>query len=215
MYVSSLLFCMFLNYIRSAMEENTSNSTMVTTEGYDSNGSSSYNHRLVCKNSRYDNSPSSLRFKGVVLQQNGHWGAQIYANHQRIWLGTFKSERAAAMAYDSAAIKLHSNDHHRNFPWTNITIQEPGFQELYTTDAVLNMIDPWFSASGSFIWTLKQESGQSHSLQQFGVSNSIGRMGLGPGQQLKILTNFIRKQILINLNRILISLKKEMKEGNY
>ncbi|RWR72201.1 AP2/ERF and B3 domain-containing protein [Cinnamomum micranthum f. kanehirae] len=148
------------------MEENTSNSTMVTTEGYDSNGSSSYNHRLVCKNSRYDNSPSSLRFKGVVLQQNGHWGAQIYANHQRIWLGTFKSERAAAMAYDSAAIKLHSNDHHRNFPWTNITIQEPGFQELYTTDAVLNMIKDgsYESKFADYIRTISSNAANNETL---------------------------------------------------
>ncbi|XP_051116457.1 AP2/ERF and B3 domain-containing transcription factor At1g51120-like [Andrographis paniculata] len=80
------------------------------------------------------------RFKGVIPQQNGHWGAQIYANHQRIWLGTFKSEIDAAMAYDSAAIKLRNNDPHRNFPWTHISSQEPSFQNQFTTEVVLNMI---------------------------------------------------------------------------
>ncbi|OMP03475.1 hypothetical protein COLO4_10399 [Corchorus olitorius] len=85
-------------------------------------------------------SSSSARSKGVVPQQNGHWGAQIYANHQRIWLGTFKSEKEAAMAYDSAAIKLRSGDSHRNFPWSDQNIQEPNFQNLYTTEDVLNMI---------------------------------------------------------------------------
>ncbi|KAL3818705.1 hypothetical protein ACJIZ3_004610 [Penstemon smallii] len=84
--------------------------------------------------------PKIERFKGVVPQQNGHWGAQIYANHNRIWLGTFKSEIDAAMAYDSASIKLRSGDSHRNFPWTNINIQEPKFQSHFTIDAVLNMI---------------------------------------------------------------------------
>ncbi|PKA53239.1 AP2/ERF and B3 domain-containing transcription factor [Apostasia shenzhenica] len=83
---------------------------------------------------------SSARYKGVVLQQNGHWGAQIYTQHSRIWLGTFKSERAAARAYDSAAIKLRRSDTHRNFPWTEITVHEPGFQELFTTEALLEMI---------------------------------------------------------------------------
>ncbi|KAF7837125.1 AP2/ERF and B3 domain-containing transcription factor [Senna tora] len=80
------------------------------------------------------------KFKGVVPQQNGHWGAQIYANHQRIWLGTFKSEREAAMAYDSATIKLRSGESHRNFPWNDQTVQEPHFQSHYTTEAILSMI---------------------------------------------------------------------------
>ncbi|KAJ9153395.1 hypothetical protein P3X46_026839 [Hevea brasiliensis] len=82
----------------------------------------------------------AAKFKGVVPQQNGHWGAQIYANHQRIWLGTFKSEKEAAMAYDSAAIKIRSGDSHRNFPWTERNIQEPDFQSQYSTEAILNMI---------------------------------------------------------------------------
>ncbi|KAL1208947.1 AP2/ERF and B3 domain-containing transcription factor [Cardamine amara subsp. amara] len=82
------------------------------------------------------------KYKGVVQQQNGHWGAQLYADHKRIWLGTFKSAAEAAMAYDSAAIKLRGFDanSHRNFPWSDITVHEPNFQEGHTTEAVLNMI---------------------------------------------------------------------------
>ena len=83
---------------------------------------------------------SSAKFKGTVKQQNGHWGAQIYADHQRIWLGTFKSEEEAAMAYDSAAIRLRSGDSHRNFPLTKATAEEPKFQYLYSTEVLLNMI---------------------------------------------------------------------------
>ncbi|PON48815.1 AP2/ERF transcription factor [Parasponia andersonii] len=94
-----------------------------------------------CDNTNVMNiASSSARFKGVVQQQNGHWGAQIYANHQRIWLGTFKSEKEAAMAYDSAAIRLRNGDTHRNFPWTNFTHYEPEFQNHYTAEAILNMI---------------------------------------------------------------------------
>ncbi|KAF5742072.1 AP2/ERF and B3 domain-containing transcription factor [Tripterygium wilfordii] len=103
-----------------------------------SDSNSSTHQHPASKEGRYVG--SSLKFKGVVPQQNGHWGAQIYANHQRIWLGTFKAEKEAAMAYDSAAIKLRSGDCHRNFPWTNITVEEPKFQCLYSSEAVLNMI---------------------------------------------------------------------------
>ncbi|KAI4345047.1 hypothetical protein L6164_012215 [Bauhinia variegata] len=80
------------------------------------------------------------KFKGVVPQQNGHWGAKIYAEYHRIWLGTFKSEREAAMAYDSATIKLRSRESRRNFPWNHQTVQEPHFQSHYSTEAVLSMI---------------------------------------------------------------------------
>ncbi|KAH6828780.1 hypothetical protein C2S53_012917 [Perilla frutescens var. hirtella] len=83
---------------------------------------------------------SASKFKGVVSQPNGHWGAQIYANHQRIWLGTFKSENEAAMAYDSAAIKLRNGFTNRNFQWTDITVREPSFQDQFSTETVLTMI---------------------------------------------------------------------------
>ncbi|KAK8944937.1 AP2/ERF and B3 domain-containing transcription factor [Platanthera zijinensis] len=85
-------------------------------------------------------SSDPARYKGVVPQQNGHWGAQIYVHHSRIWLGTFKSERAAARAYDSAAIKLHRCVSHRNFPCSDTSVHEPAFQDLFTKDAVLEMI---------------------------------------------------------------------------
>ncbi|KAJ4973304.1 hypothetical protein NE237_006478 [Protea cynaroides] len=113
---------------------------MISGAGMNANaeGSESNSSKTPCP--RNNNATSDMGFKGVVLQQNGNWGAQIYANHQRIWLGTFKSEKEAAMAYDSAAIKLRSGDSHRNFPWTNLTIQEPNFQDLHTADSVLNMI---------------------------------------------------------------------------
>ncbi|KAH7866162.1 hypothetical protein Vadar_016549 [Vaccinium darrowii] len=92
------------------------------------------------KHQRIEGTELPTKFKGVVPQPNGHSGAQIYANHQRIWLGTFKSEFDAAMAYDSASIKLRTGDNFRNFPWTNLTVHEPKFQALHSTEAILNMI---------------------------------------------------------------------------
>uniref|UniRef100_A0A453J2P1 AP2/ERF and B3 domain-containing protein n=2 Tax=Aegilops tauschii subsp. strangulata TaxID=200361 RepID=A0A453J2P1_AEGTS len=53
--------------------------------------------------------PSS-RFKGVVPQPNGRWGAQIYEKHSRVWLGTFADEEAAARAYDVAALRFRGRD---------------------------------------------------------------------------------------------------------
>ncbi|CAK9137278.1 unnamed protein product [Ilex paraguariensis] len=107
-------------------------------ESSDSNRSS-YS-TLACNRSMSNHNVLWTKFKGVVPQHNGHWGAQIYANHQRVWLGTFKSEKDAAMAYDSAAMKLRGGDFHRNFPWTNDTVQEPIFQSQFSEEAILNMI---------------------------------------------------------------------------
>nr|XP_043611656.1 AP2/ERF and B3 domain-containing transcription factor RAV1-like [Erigeron canadensis] len=58
--------------------------------------------------------PSS-RFKGVVPQPNGRWGAQIYEKHQRVWLGTFNEEDEAAKAYDTAVQRFRGRDAVCNF----------------------------------------------------------------------------------------------------
>ncbi|GMH26215.1 hypothetical protein Nepgr_028058 [Nepenthes gracilis] len=53
--------------------------------------------------------PSS-KYKGVVQQPNGRWGAQIYEKHLRVWLGTFDEKHEAARAYDIAAQRFRGRD---------------------------------------------------------------------------------------------------------
>ncbi|KAF5180711.1 AP2/ERF and B3 domain-containing transcription factor [Thalictrum thalictroides] len=113
-----------------------SNTMMTSEASSESNGESS---KVYQSSKRQKLDSLSASYKGVVFQ-NGHWGAQIYANQKRIWLGTFSTEKEAAMAYDSAAIKLGRGDYHRNFPLTTLTIQEAKFQDLYQTETVLSMI---------------------------------------------------------------------------
>jgi len=61
-------------------------------------------------------SRQSSRFKGVVPQPNGRWGAQIYERHARVWLGTFATADEAALAYDKAALRMRGPRAHLNFP---------------------------------------------------------------------------------------------------
>ncbi|KAK2981808.1 hypothetical protein RJ640_010325 [Escallonia rubra] len=120
------------------MSRDSSSTTMLTSEASDSDSSNLCPFRT--KRPRHEGNFSASRFKGVVEQWNGHWGAQIYANNKRIWLGTFESEIEAAMAYDSAAMKLGRGDSRRNFPQTKINSQEQNFQSQFGSEAVLDMI---------------------------------------------------------------------------
>ncbi|KAE8686420.1 AP2/ERF and B3 domain-containing transcription factor [Hibiscus syriacus] len=138
--------------------------TKLTVSASETSDSGNGNYKYCrSKRARHDHGALLARFKVVVPQQNGHWGAQIYANHHRILLGTFKSEREAAMAYDSTAIKLRSGggDMHRNLPWTYLNVREPDFQRLYSTEDVLNMIrDGSYQAKlEHFVKTMSRKDG--------------------------------------------------------
>jgi len=59
----------------------------------------------------------SSKYKGVCWhKRNKKWQARIHHSGRYYHLGTFKSQRAAALAYDSAARKYHGDFACLNFP---------------------------------------------------------------------------------------------------
>ncbi|CAH2033925.1 unnamed protein product [Thlaspi arvense] len=85
--------------------------------------------------------PSS-KFKGVVPQPNGRWGAQIYEKHQRVWLGTFNEEEEAAASYDIAARRFRGRDAVTNFksPAIDGTDAESAFLDAHSKAEIVDML---------------------------------------------------------------------------
>ncbi|KAL6608238.1 hypothetical protein ACP70R_041301 [Stipagrostis hirtigluma subsp. patula] len=82
---------------------------------------------------------SSPPYRGVVPQPNGRWGAQIYDRPERVWLGTFADEDAAARAYDVAALRFRGRGAAVNFPGT-ATAAELAFLAARPKAEVVDML---------------------------------------------------------------------------
>lgn len=150
------------------------------------------------------------KFKGVVQQKNGHWGAQIYGNQRRIWLGTFKTEEEAAMAYDSAAIRVRKGDSYRNLPWNNdltLADQEPKFQSQFNTETLLNMIKDgsYFSKFADY---LRISTEKPTNLEQYMDTTTYADCG---GSKAffckKLFHKFLTPSDVSKLNRLVIPKK--------
>ncbi|CAN8271500.1 unnamed protein product [Cochlearia groenlandica] len=85
----------------------------------------------------------SSKFKGVVSQPNGRWGAQIYEKHQRVWLGTFNEEEEAASSYDIAARRFRGRDAVTNFKSVAIDrndAAESAFLDAHSKSEIVDML---------------------------------------------------------------------------
>ncbi|XP_074265025.1 ethylene-responsive transcription factor ERF070-like [Silene latifolia] len=100
--------------------------------------------RKVSKTASYE----EVKYRGVRRRPWGKYAAEIRdcVHRRRIWLGTYVTPVEAAMAYDSAAVKLFGPDAVTNFP--NPTHLHEERMQIQSPTSVLKLDEPVCSGSG-------------------------------------------------------------------
>ncbi|KAL2906494.1 hypothetical protein RDABS01_005204 [Bienertia sinuspersici] len=123
------------------MEYHYCNPSSLTTSSTTSSSSSSvlsYSGSLTLTNKQQCSPP--FKYKGVVPQPNGRWGAQLYNSNKRVWIGTYDTQHQAANAYDMAIIRFRGAQAITNFPIHHYGRPHLKFLATLTQARVIDML---------------------------------------------------------------------------